>query len=130
MRLYRPARNAAGQRIGLDPVTGQEVAAVNIGRIVPGSGNLTNGIGQSGDPGTPDRLIEDNGILFAPRFGLTYDITGNQDFIFRAGGGVFYDRYEGNISFALISNPPTTFTPNESTYRSIPLVKSAGFIGK
>jgi hypothetical protein len=25
---------------------------------------------------------------------------------------VFYDRYEGNISFALISNPPTTFTPN------------------
>ena len=24
---------------------------------------------------------------------------------------MFYDRYEGNISFALISNPPTTFTP-------------------
>jgi hypothetical protein len=112
VRLYRPARNAAGVRVGRDPVTGQEVAAVNIGRIVPGSGNLTNGIGQAGDPGTPDRLIEDNGILFAPRFGLTYDITGNQDFIFRVGGGVFYDRYEGNISFALISNPPTTFTPN------------------
>ena len=78
---------------------------------MPNSGNLTNGIGQSGDAGTPDRLIEDNGILFAPRFGLTYDITGNQSFIFRAGGGVFYDRYEGNISFALISNPPTTSTP-------------------
>ena len=86
---------------------------MNIGRIVPSSGNLTNGIGQSGDPGVPDRLIDDNGILFAPRFGLTYDITGNQSFIFRAGGGVFYDRYEGNISFALISNPPTTFTPRD-----------------
>ena len=47
----------------------------------------------------PDRLIEDNGILFAPRFGLTYDLTGNQSFIFRAGGGMFYDRYEGNIAF-------------------------------
>ena len=92
-------------------MTGQQLAAVNIGRIVPGSGNLTNGIGQSGDAGTPDRLIEDNGILFAPRFGLTYDITGDQSFIFRAGGGIFYDRYEGNISFALISNPPTTSTP-------------------
>ena len=80
---------------------------------MPNSGSLTNGIGQSGDPGVPDRLIEDNGILFAPRFGLTYDITGNQSFIFRAGGGVFYDRYEGNISFALISNPPTTFTPRD-----------------
>ena len=111
VRLYRPGLNASGQRIAVDPVTGQQLAAVNIGRIVPNSGNLTNGIGQSGDAGTPDRLIEDNGILFAPRFGLTYDITGNQSFIFRAGGGVFYDRYEGNISFALISNPPTTFTP-------------------
>jgi hypothetical protein len=111
VRLYRPGLNAAGQRIAVDPVTGQQLAAVNIGRIVPNSGSLTNGIGQSGDAGVPDRLIEDNGILFAPRFGLTYDITGNQSFIFRAGGGVFYDRYEGNISFALISNPPTTFTP-------------------
>ena len=111
VRLYRPGLNASGQRIAVDPVTGQQLAAVNIGRIVPNSGNLTNGIGQSGDAGVPDRLIEDNGILFAPRFGLTYDITGNQSFIFRAGGGIFYDRYEGNISFALISNPPTTFTP-------------------
>jgi hypothetical protein len=111
VRLYRPGLNAAGQRIAVDPVTGQQLAAVNIGRIVPNSGNLTNGIGQSGDAGVPDRLINDNGILFAPRFGLTYDLTGNQSFIFRAGGGVFYDRYEGNISFALISNPPTTFTP-------------------
>ena len=109
VRLYRPGLNASGQRVAVDPVTGQQLAAVNIGRIVPNSGNLTNGIGQSGDAGVPDRLIEDNGILFAPRFGLTYDITGNQSFIFRAGGGVFYDRYEGNISFALISNPPTTF---------------------
>ncbi len=90
---------------------GRRCRQVNIGRIVPNSGNLTNGIGQAGDPNVPSRLIKDNGILFAPRFGLTYDITGNQSFIFRAGGGVFYDRYEGNISFALISNPPTTFTP-------------------
>jgi outer membrane receptor protein involved in Fe transport len=112
VRLYRPGLNAAGQRIAVDPVTGQQLAAVNIGRIVPNSGNVSNGIGQSGDAGVPARLIEDNGILFAPRFGMTYDITGNQSFIFRAGGGVFYDRYEGNISFALISNPPTTLTPS------------------
>jgi hypothetical protein len=110
VRLYRP-RLQNGQRIGIDPVSGATVSGINVGRIVPGSGNLTNGIGQSGDAGIPDRLIEDNGVLFAPRFGLTYDITGTQSFIFRAGGGIFYDRYEGNISFALISNPPTTSTP-------------------
>jgi hypothetical protein len=111
VRLYRPGRNGAGQRVAVDPVTGQQIAEVNVGRIVPGSGNLTNGIGQTGDAGVPERLIEDNGILFAPRFGLTYDITGNQSFIFRTGGGIFYDRYEGNIAFALLSNPPTTVAP-------------------
>jgi hypothetical protein len=110
VRLYRPAV-VNGTRVAQDPVTGQTLAAVNIGRIVPNSGNLTNGIGQGGQNGIPDRLIEDNGILFAPRFGLTYDITGNQSFIFRAGGGVFYDRYEGNIAFDEIVNPPTTFEP-------------------
>ena len=111
VRLYRPGLDAAGTRFAVDPVTGQQISAVNIGRIVRDSGNLENGIGQRGAAGVPDRLIEDQGILFAPRFGMTYDITGNQSFIFRLGGGVFYDRYEGNISFALISNPPTTFTP-------------------
>ena len=42
----------------VDPVTGQVLPAVNIGRIVPNSGNLTNGIGQggrSGVAGAPDR---------------------------------------------------------------------------
>jgi carboxypeptidase family protein/TonB-dependent receptor-like protein len=110
VRLYRPAI-VNGTRVAQDPVTGQTLAAAFIGRIVPQSGDLENGIGQGGQNGVPDRLIEDNGILFAPRFGLTYDLTGNQSFILRAGGGVFYDRYEGNIAFDEIVNPPTTFQP-------------------
>ena len=110
VRLYRPAV-VNGTRVAQDPVTGQTLPAALIGRIVPNSGSLTNGIGQGGQNGVPDRLIEDNGILFAPRFGLTYDLTGNQSFIFRLGGGMFYDRYEGNIAFDEIVNPPTTFQP-------------------
>ncbi|MEO5823035.1 MAG: carboxypeptidase regulatory-like domain-containing protein [Vicinamibacteraceae bacterium] len=110
VRLYRPAI-VNGTRVAQDPVTGQTLPAALIGRIVPQSGSLTNGIGQGGQNGVPDRLIEDNGVLFAPRFGMTYDITGNQSFIFRLGGGVFYDRYEGNIAFDEIVNPPTTFEP-------------------
>jgi hypothetical protein len=110
VRLYRPAV-VNGTRVAQDPVTGQTLNAAFIGRIVPNSGSLTNGIGQGGQNGVPDRLIEDNGVLFAPRFGLTYDITGNQSFIFRIGGGMFYDRYEGNIAFDEIVNPPTTFQP-------------------
>lgn len=112
-RLYRPFVNGNGERVGYDPVTGQQVNGALIGRIVPNSGDLTNGLRRGGD-GISDYLIEDQGILFAPRFGLTYDITGRQDLILRAGGGVFYDRYEGNIPFDQIVNPPTTFAPRLS----------------
>ena len=117
VRLYRPGLNAAGQRVGVDTATGAQVPALYIGRIVPQSGSITNGIGQGGENGVPDRLIEDQGILFAPRVGLTYDITGNQSFIVRLGGGMFYDRYEGNIAFDEIVNPPTTVIPAISNGR-------------
>jgi hypothetical protein len=46
----------------------------------------------------------------APRASL----TGKQDFILRAGGGAFYDRFEGNIAFDEIVNPPTTLAPRIS----------------
>jgi len=111
VRLFRPGLNAAGQRVAVDPVTGQTLAETFIGRIVPGSGDLTNGLRQGTDPSVGKYLIKDQGILYAPRVGFTYDLTGHQDMIVRAGGGVFYDRYEGNIPFDQIVNPPTTFQP-------------------
>jgi hypothetical protein len=111
VRLYEPARNAAGQRVALDPVTGQTLNAAFIGRIVPNSGDIANGLRTGQDPAVGKYLIEDRGIHFAPRVGVTYDLTGRQDFIMRAGGGVFYDRYEGNIAFDQIVNPPNSITP-------------------
>jgi hypothetical protein len=114
VRLFRPGRNAAGQRIAIDTVTGQTLPEAFIGRIVPNSGDLLNGIRKGGEDGVSKYLFKDRGIHYAPRFGVTYDLTGRQDFIVRAGGGVFYDRYEGNLAFAQITNPPTSFTPRIS----------------
>jgi hypothetical protein len=111
VRLYRPGFNAAGAKVGVDPGTGATVEPAFIGRIVPNSGDMANGL-RTGDSGAIEQgLIKDNGILFAPRFVLTYDIAGKQEFIMRAGGGVFYDRYEGNIAFDQIVNPPNTLIP-------------------
>ncbi len=111
VRLYQPARNAAGQRIAFDPVTGQSLNAAFIGRIVPNSGDIANGLRTGQSPEVGRYLIRDRGIHWAPRFGLTYDITGRQDLILRVGGGVFYDRYQGNIAFDQIVNPPNSITP-------------------
>jgi hypothetical protein len=55
--------------------------------------------------------MKNNGVLYAPRFGFTYDLTGRQSLILRGGGGVFYDRFQGNETFDMITNPPTTFAP-------------------
>ena len=114
VRLFRPGRNAAGARIAFDPVTGQTLPEAFIGRIVPNSGDLLNGIRVGGQDDISKYLFKDRGIHYAPRIGVTYDLTGRQNFIVRAGGGVFYDRYEGNLAFAQITNPPTSFTPRIS----------------
>src|SRR5215475_12034364 len=106
-RLYRPGTDASGNRIGIDPVTGQQVAATYIGRIVPGTGSLTNGVFQAGN-GISQGLYDNRGIQFAPRFGFAYDALGNQKLVVRGGAGVFYDRPQGNTVFDLVQNPPTT----------------------
>jgi hypothetical protein len=37
---------------------------------------------------------------------MAYDLTGNQTTILRAGGGLYYDRPDGNTIFAIPGNPP------------------------
>ena len=44
--------------------------------------------------------------MFGPRFGAAYDLTGNQSLVFRGGGGLFYDRPDGNTVFSIPGNPP------------------------
>ena len=87
----------------MNSVTGALVSSVNIGTIVPGTGNLTNGLVQA-EQGLGKYLFDSPGIIPAPRFGLTYDITGHQNIVFHAGGGIFYDRYQGNEIFSLLGN--------------------------
>ncbi|MBA2524554.1 MAG: hypothetical protein H0V18_02050, partial [Pyrinomonadaceae bacterium] len=106
VRLYRPAR-VSGQNVAIDPLTGQTTSSVNVGRIVPGSGDILNGIVQAGK-GIEKGLIQNRGIHYAPRFGFAYDVTGERNIVVRGGGGIFYDRFQGNEVFAMLTNPPTT----------------------
>ena len=45
-------------------------------------------------------------LVVGPRFGAAYDLTGNQKLILRGGGGLFYDRPDGNTVFSIPGNPP------------------------
>jgi hypothetical protein len=85
------------------PTAENTIDGAYIGRIVPNTGKLLNGI--------ENGLFKNRGILFAPRFGFAYDVMGNQSVVVRGGGGMFYDRPQGNTVFNLLGNPPTTLSP-------------------
>ncbi len=116
VRLYRPVigtdplTGQTGQRVGFDAVTNTTVPGTEIGKIVPGSGDILNGVAKAGEK--INKYLQDSpGILFAPRFGFAYDVKGDGKLVLRGGGGIFYDRYQGNETFDMLGNPPTIFTP-------------------
>lgn len=117
--LYDPAKpgvlrvpNADGSR-AVNPLTGETAPKALIGSLVNNgqgyiNGLYANGMGRSGQ-NYPEGLINDRGIHYAPRFGLAFQI--NSKTVFRAGGGVFYDRFQGNPVFDMLPNPPSTASP-------------------
>jgi hypothetical protein len=96
-----------------DPRTGQIVTAPGaantqalIGTPIPGTGNAaTNGIIQAGN-GISKYSYTWPMVVFGPRVGYAYDLTGSQKYVLRGGGGWFYDRPDGNTVFSIPGNPP------------------------
>jgi hypothetical protein len=109
-RLYQPVLGPDGAKLAQDPATGQTLPAYAIGKIVPNSGNLLNGIAKAGTQYSK-YLMKDRGIQYSPRFGFAWDVTGKSNIVVRGGGAILYDRYQGNLIFDELTNPPTTFAP-------------------
>ena len=95
-----------------NPLTGQIASAAGaantqalIGTPVPGTGNALNGIIAAGK-GIAKTDYTWPAVVFAPRFGFAYDVTGKSDWVIRGGAGLFYDRPDGNTVFSIPGNPP------------------------
>jgi len=96
-----------------DPRTGAIITAPGaansqalIGTPIPGTGNAaSNGILQAGN-GISKYSYTWPAVVFGPRFGYAYDLTGTQKYVLRGGGGWFYDRPDGNTVFSIPGNPP------------------------
>lgn len=75
------------------------------GTIVPGSGDRYNGL-VSPAQGLPTDLVKNEPWRFGPRFGFSYDPTGQGLLAIRGGYGMGYYRIQGNDSYGLVGNPP------------------------
>jgi hypothetical protein len=97
----------------LNPRTGEILGPGSltvIGNLVPGSGDLLNGVVQSGVGDNPKENYKWASVVFAPRLGVAYDLSGNQRFVLRGGGGIYYDRSDGNQIFPQSTNPTSVQT--------------------
>ncbi len=113
--LYLPGCSTGGDtcpaanRVAIDPRTNQSLGAGSsfaIGTIVPNTGVLLNGIIQAGNGIAKENYVEDP-LVFGPRIGAAFDVSGTQRMVIRGSVGVFYDRPQGDAIFGQIGNPPT-----------------------
>ena len=117
--MFYPSYYDPKQAVQVNPSTGQ---------VVPGSGNRFNGmvLPGSGFPdsakgrvrfasnpaaaglfrGLPESISTADQNIFQPRFGLSWDPTGQGKTSIRMGGGVFNSRYFFNDAVLMGGNPP------------------------
>jgi hypothetical protein len=126
--MYTQANNMANFVPALyDPA--QAVTMTTSGTVVPGSGNLYNGLIRAGNgvptdqegrvpgsttpffqsiPAGAPRGLSGSASLFAPRVGFAY--SADSKTVIRGGYGIFYNRPQGNLTFSQVNLPPILLT--------------------
>jgi Carboxypeptidase regulatory-like domain len=107
--LYQPTL-VNNVRLARNPVTGETRPAVLIGALVPGTGDIENGLVVGTDTTYPDGFKESPSLLVEPRAGFAYDLFGDGKTAVRGSFGIFHQtRVSGNVNWQASRNPPLQF---------------------
>jgi hypothetical protein len=108
VRLYMPAVGGGA----FDPANPSAIVDGGLtGTIVPGSGNLLNGM-RFASQGYYNGGWQDRGVMLEPRFGFAYALTADLGTVIRGGFGLMHDRTQGNLVFnPVFTNPLNVVTP-------------------
>jgi hypothetical protein len=127
--LYQPAL-INGKRGAVDPRNpGVLLDQVFIGYMVPGTGDLKNGLVVAGDPGYPRALVDYQGILPAPKLGFAWDPAGNGRTAVRGGVALNYQPRNGTgFTGDTSTNPPLVYRMTQNYGNTGTYMASTGYL--
>ena len=97
------------ERKGLGVVFSPGAYNRNQGLFINGDRTRPNGILSAARGEIPLGLTENPGISWMPRLNFAWDIGGKGDLVVRAGGGLFYNRVQGNYDYYSSGQLPNTY---------------------